>query len=237
MASRRRLGSRAQGVERADSSRGSLGALYEKLSPGPGRTEFAVSSHQRARLHGAMVEIAGTGGYEMVTVRKLARLAGVSTGSFYKHFDDKDECLLSTYESLVRRTARRMVEAEKGGRDWRERLRRGLRTLANDIAAEPKAARLVLVEAFALGPPAFERMSRAETIFESVVAASFSKAPQEVTPPPLVARGILAGATWVARARILGAGAAEVPAMVDELTEWALSYAGDAGAALERGRV
>jgi AcrR family transcriptional regulator len=170
-------------------------------------------------------------------VRKLAELAGVSTGSVYKHFDGKEECLLSTYESLVRRTARRMAEAERDGRDWRERLRRGLQTLAQDIAAEPKAARLVLVEAFAVGPPVFERMSRAEAIFESVVGAGFTQAPEGVAPPPLVARGIVAGATRIARTWILGSGREEAPAVIDELTEWALSYVGDVDIGLERGRI
>jgi AcrR family transcriptional regulator len=219
----------AEVVERAERSAGSLGALYEKLSPGPGRAEFDVASHQRARLHGAMVEIAGEHGYEAVTVRKLASLAGVSSRTFYKHFGEKEECLLSTYERLVRRTARRMVEAQKGGRDWRERLRRGLRMLAHDIAAEPKAARLVLVEAFAVGSPALERMSRAEAIFESVVGASFTQEPGEVAPPPpLVAAGIVAGATRVARIRILAGGVGAAPSVADELTEWALSYTGGA---------
>jgi AcrR family transcriptional regulator len=216
----------AEVVERAGRSAGSLGALYEKLSPGPGRAELDVSSHQRARLHGAMIEIAGEHGYEAVTVRKLARLAGVSSRTFYKHFGEKEECLLSTYERLVRRTARRMVEAQRGGRDWRERLRRGLYMLAHDIAAEPKAARLVLVEAFVVGRPALERMSRTEAIFESVVGATFTQAPEEVAPPPLVAAGIVAGATRVARMRILAGGVGTAPPVVDELTEWALSYTG-----------
>lgn len=172
-----------------------------------------------------MIELAGKNGYAAVTVRDLTRLAGVSTRSFYEHFGDKEECFLSTYEWLARRAARRMVGSQKAGQDWRQHLHLGLRRFVHDVAAEPKAAHLLLIEASAIGLPALARMSRTEAIFEAVLNTSLSQASEEEMPPPFAARTIVSGATRVARARLLAGHAEELPEVVDELTEWALSYA------------
>jgi AcrR family transcriptional regulator len=214
----------AEAMEQAGWSAGAPGALYERLRPGPGRPRLEVSSHQRTRLRGAMIEIAAEQGYQAVTVRKLARLASVSTGSFYKHFGEKERCFLSTYEGLVRRAARRAIESQRSGWDWREQLRLGLGTLARELAAEPKAARLVLIEAFAVGPAAQEQISHAEAIFEAVVRAALVQAPKHEAPSPLLARAIVAGATRVARVHLLSGRAEQLPGAVDELLDWALSY-------------
>ena len=204
----------------------SVGAVYEKLRPGPGRPEPEVASHQRTRIHAAMIEIAAESGYDAVTVRKLTRLAHVSTGSFYKHFEDKEECFLSTYEQLVLAAARRMVSAQRAGQDWRERLRLGLRTLTEDVAAEPKAARLVLLEPFAVGPAASDRIARAQAISEAVVRASFNQGAGPIAIDSFLVSAIVAGATRVTRARLLAERVEALPELVDQLLEWACSLVG-----------
>ena len=108
---------------------------YGKLSPGPGLSSREVASHQRARLHAAMVEIAGEYGYEAVTVRELARLAGVSTRAFYEGFRDKEECFLKTYELVVQRAAAEIYSAQNGERRWPKRLRRALAALGRHAEA------------------------------------------------------------------------------------------------------
>jgi AcrR family transcriptional regulator len=199
--------------------------LYEKLSPGPGKLPREVSSHQLTRLRGALIEIAGEDGYGAVTVRRLTQRAGVSTRSFYEHFDDKDGCFLNTYEWLVRNAARGMMGSQKAGRDWRQRLRLGLWRFTRDLAAEPKAAHLLLLDAFAVGPPALEPISHAEAIFDAVVNSSLARAPKEEMSPPFAARAIVSGVTRVARVRLLAGRIKELPAVADELMEWACSFA------------
>ena len=58
--------------------------LAGKLSPGPGLPPSEVAHHQRARIHSAIVEIAGERGQEAVTIREIARLSGVSSRAFYR---------------------------------------------------------------------------------------------------------------------------------------------------------
>jgi AcrR family transcriptional regulator len=202
--------------------------LYEKLRPGPGRSGAEVSAHQRTRLCEAMIEIVAESGYDAVTVRRLTRLAGVSTRSFYQHFDDKQECFLATHERLVLTSVRNIVRAQKKvGLDWRERLRLGLSGLMRQIVAEPQRARLVLVEAYARAPTV-EHLASARAIFESAVRSCSGRAPGEVALPPFVVSAIVAGVTRVARDRVLSGRERELPQLVDDLGAWALSYSGEA---------
>jgi AcrR family transcriptional regulator len=193
-----------------------------------------VSSHQRSRIFRAMTEIAGEEGYDAVTVRELSSLAGVSTRAFYKHFQDKDECVLQTYEMVVQRAAARIAAAQSGERDWRERLRRAFAAFAHEVASKPQAARLALLEPYAVGPTAIEQLSRTDNLFETMIVESFARAPERVELPPLVVKGIVAGVARVTRALLLADRERELPKRVDELLQWTLSYRDLATSELER---
>ncbi len=210
----------------------SPGVPYARLKPGPGRPASEVAEHQRARIHAAMVEIAGERGYEAVTARELSRLSGVSTRAFYSHFDGKEECFLHTHEAIVRRAARRIVLAQAGERDWRERLRLAFEAYAGELAREPAAARLVLIEAYSAGPAALEQIRRAQRSFEAMVAESFGRAPDRAAVPQLVIEGVVAGAERVARARLAAEREGELARLGSALAGWALACGSEAAASL-----
>ncbi len=171
-----------------------------------------------------MVDIVSERGYAAVTVRELAGRAGVSTRTVYEHFENKEQCLLITVDQVVRRAVKRVAVSQQGAQDWEERLRRGFSTFAQEIERKPQIGRLAFVEALAAGPPALQRMRAAEQIFEAMVEDSFAGAPDEVTVPPLVIEGIVAGAASVVRARLLNGEEHELPEIADELVEWALCF-------------
>jgi AcrR family transcriptional regulator len=221
------LSGRARGVGGEISAGGSrLGSgapektRYPRLHPGPGSSREQVASHQRARIYAAMIELVAERGYGAVTIKELARLAGVSKHTFYDYFADKDECFLATYELLARRSAKRVEAAQRSSEEWQERLRLAFCAWVGDLACDPKAARLALVEAFAGGPAALERMRRSDGIFAAMIEQSFARAPDGILVPALVVRGIVAGMARVARARLLDGRERELPALADELLEW-----------------
>jgi len=197
--------------------------LYSKLSPGPGRSRVEVAAHQRERLLKSMVQITGERGYTAVTVRELAQLAGVSTRAFYEHFEGKEECFLRTYELVVRRATTRIVISQRGEPNWLERLHLAFAAFAQGIATKPDGARLALVEPFTAGPAALERTRTTEGAFETMVGEAFARAPGRPEVPTLILKGIVAGITSVARARLLTSREGELPGLVDELLDWTLS--------------
>jgi AcrR family transcriptional regulator len=198
-------------------------ALYDKLSPGPGRLASDVAAHQRARIHSAMVELVGERGYAAVKMRDVVRLAGVSTRSFYDNFGSKEDCFLRTHELIVRGAARRIDAAQAEELDWRERTRLVFDAFAREVTNAPYAARLVLVDAYEAGIDALEQAWRAESTFEALIGVSIARDPDGVVVPPLVAEGIVAGVARLTRFRLLAGKEEDFAGLGDELTEWVLA--------------
>lgn len=181
-----------------------------------------MADHQRARIHSAMIEVVTERGYEAVTLRELASLAGVSTRAFYKHYASKEECFLRTHELIVRRVVRRMVAAQAGGLAWHKRLRATFDVFFEEMAQDPRAARLILVDAYCVGPAAHEQLRRADHTFEARFKSCFDRDPSGAEIPPILIKAIAAGMTSIARSRLVTNREAELPELGNDLTAWAL---------------
>ena len=179
-----------------------------------------------------MVELVAEHGYDAVSVAALVRRAHVSKRDFYKRFSGKEECFLATYDIIVNHSLRGIHAAVEDEGEWRERLRVGYLTFAGQIAGNPEAARVALVEAFAVGAGGVERMLRTNRLFEALVARSLAPADGSPRPPRLLVKGIVAGCGRVARARLLSGDPRQLTHDGDELMEWALSFCDDDAARL-----
>src|SRR6202035_2404422 len=207
-------------------------ALYPKLRPGPTRDHDAVAGNQRSRLIGAMIEEVAARGYVDATLARLVGLAGVSKRTFHEQFGTKEAYFLATYDVIVANAVRRIGAAYRSEADWHARLRAAFAAYAAEVAEEPNAARLVLIEVLGAGPEALARMHRTRLIFEQLLIVSFGDAPDGVTLTPLIAKGIVCGVERVTRQRLLGDDLSELPAFADDLLAWAVSYRSPAAAAL-----
>ncbi len=150
-----------------------------------------------------MVELVAEHGYNAISVEKLTGRARISKRDFYKLFAGKEECFLAAYDTIVSHSVRGIIAAAEGEEEWRERLRLGSLAFADQITSSPKAARLVLVEVFTAGAVAVERMQRTNLLFEALVAKNLALAEGAPRLPPLVVKGIVAGGSRLARARLL----------------------------------
>jgi AcrR family transcriptional regulator len=175
-----------------------------------------------------MVELVAEHGYNAVAVSTLSNHAGVSKRDFYKHFDSKEECFLAAYDIIVSQSVREILAAAEGEEAWCERLRLGFLAFAGQIADNPEAARLALVEVFAAGAVAVERMLHTNRLFEALVAKNFALADGGPQLPGLVVKGIVAGGSRVARARLLSGRPGQLTLDGGALMEWALTFCDDA---------
>lgn len=188
-----------------------------------------------------MIEAVARDGYTATTVAGLTALAGVTKKSLYRHFDDKLDCFLVTYDLVVGGAAERIQAAYRGdgalARDelaWHAGLCRAFDAFAEELSLRPKHARLALVEALAVGPAALPRIERGEAIFTTMLDQSLRQAPDGVALPSTLLRGIVGGIWYVARSRLLIGEQAALSDVSRELLQWLLSYRSPAIAALER---
>lgn len=202
-----------------------IAPMYRRLPHGPsGMDREEVARNQRARLYGAMIESISQRGYKATTVAHAIGLAGVSRRAFYELFANKEECFLATYDIVVARARKRMLDAWATERGWANRLHASCKALLDDIAEQPKGPHLVLVDALGIGPKARERMLLASFAFERAIIGGFQVAPDGVALSRLTARGIVGGVRHVAFTRLLEERPRELYALTDEVLDWLEAY-------------
>lgn len=198
-------------------------SLYRQLRPGPGRKREEVQANQRARVIAATIECVADRGYERTTVGSIVRLAGVSKASFYEQFSGKDECVVAACDTALRAAARAVLRGEKGGGDPRERLQAGLTALADLIAAQPKAAKLVLVDGLASTPEVRAHVCRRFGLFAALARERLTATGRHKLPNAL-SIGIARGIEHHVR-RCVAAGCPErFRDLVDPLLDWGLAF-------------
>jgi AcrR family transcriptional regulator len=199
--------------------------LYRRLPHGPnGLEREEVARHQRARIFGAMIESIAERGYQTTTVADVIALAGVSRRAFYEQFANKEDCFLATYDIVVARARKQVIDAWLHERGWSNRLHAACKELLDHIASEPKGPRLVLVDALGVGPQVRERMQLAGLAFERLIAVIFQLAGDGVQAPPLAARAIVGGVRHVAFLRMLAGRERELATLTDEVLDWIQAY-------------
>jgi AcrR family transcriptional regulator len=114
-----------------------------------------VRAHQRLRLLEAAARAVAEQGYGRITAARVTELAGVSSRTFYQHFEDLWACLLAAYETEASRLCQEIEGAcaalveERGpiaAADRRGRARTGIAAALGFLAAEPDVARLLSAE-------------------------------------------------------------------------------------------
>jgi AcrR family transcriptional regulator len=195
-----------------------------RLKPGPGMDPAEVAENQTGRLVRAMTEMVAEHGYDSVKVREVVKLAGVSSKTFYRLFESKEDCFLRTHEIIVRDARAGLLHSQSEVEDWRERPRLVYAAFARELERDGSSAHLALVDAYNDGPAALEQAQRAEETFAAMIAASFARAPDGVVVPPMVIEGMLAGIARVARRRLRIGRERELVGLEAELMGWAMCF-------------
>jgi AcrR family transcriptional regulator len=212
-----------QGASRSIDGLGVSHAPCGKLKPGPGRAASEVARHQRARIQRAMVEVAFERGYEAVTARELARVAGVSTRTFYSHYSSKEECLLATHQLIVSKVLRNLDVTQAAGVDSKERLQLAIEKIVREWGSDPRAAHLMLIDIHTAGPLPAERSQRAKRSIEAKLREGVASVVDSSSALPLLIEGVVAGLFVVARSRLLNEQQGALVNRAEDLAQWATS--------------
>jgi len=116
-----------------------------------------MDAQQREVLLRAMMhELVGKG-YGEASVERAREVAGVSAADFEAEFAGKDECLFAAYDQLTETVVARASADCDQDDPWPARVRVGLESLLDAVAAYPEIAK-ALTRAFpGIRPAAYER--------------------------------------------------------------------------------
>jgi AcrR family transcriptional regulator len=142
-----------------------------RLPRGPhGLSRAEVSTSQRTRLMAALAELLADRGYAAVTIGELAARAGVSRGTFYEHFADKEACLLAAYDHFAASLREAMAAEVAEDAPWNAFIDAALSGYLGTLERDPVSARAFVVQMDAAGSAALERRRVAVHAFAALLA-------------------------------------------------------------------
>jgi AcrR family transcriptional regulator len=188
-----------------------------------------VAADQRERLYEATIEAVDERGFVATTISDLVKRAGVSRRSFYEHFENKEECLLATYDVLIERLTARIATAYDPKAELDLQIEAIVEALFAASSDRPDAARLVSVEMGAAGPIGIERWARDAEQLTHFIMAVFEHAPGPGTIPEPVARAIVGALRAILYARVRRertsrALKAELQKLTPDIVTWIMSF-------------
>ncbi|HET9198867.1 MAG TPA: TetR/AcrR family transcriptional regulator [Solirubrobacterales bacterium] len=190
-----------------------------------------VAAHQRERLFEATVELVAKRGYRSTSIDQIVKAARVGYVAFYDLFDGKEDCFLAAFDRIAEETAEALAEAVSGEQDWPRQMAAALGCVLDLVVAEPRRARIALVEVQAAGPTAYARYE--ETIDRAVPklreGRALSKDAAELSDT--LEEAILGGVVWVIHQRLVRGEMGEAESLLEQAIQIALSpFLGDAEA-------
>lgn len=197
-------------------------AMKPAKAPGAAPPSGGLSADQRQRILEAAEHLIGERGCRGASIEAIVKAAGVSSVTFYEHFEDKEACFVAAFDRAVIETAAALSAAGEG-EAWPDRVRTVLAALAAAIAAGPDRARLCLVEAQTGG-------SLLSARYEAMLDAAASRlrqgrlletAPREL--PDTVEEASVGAIAWLLRQRVEQGEGRTIEALVPRLVEIALS--------------
>jgi AcrR family transcriptional regulator len=197
------------------------------------RPRGVLAGAQRERILAAAERLIAEKGCSKTTIEAIVKVAGVSSVTFYEHFEDKEACFVAAFDRAVEETRAELREAIGEALDWPDQIRAGLRALLEAIDADPARARMCLVEAQRGGP---QLHTRYEATLDSAAAELSAGRALDSAPAGLseaLEEATAGGLAWLLRERLELGGGGSLEELLPRMIEIALSpYLGDGEARL-----
>ncbi len=197
---------------------------YAEFRLPPGRHGIPpeeVAANQRWRLLGAAAEVLAERGHVQTTSTLVAKAAGVSPATFYKHFDNIADCQLATFEMAADCIWVAVNAAcTEPKLEWRRRLREALDSALRFLSGEPAIAHLLGGEMPAgVSEVAQARAALIERL-AGLLASGRELRPEGAAELPAGAEThLVAGALALVGDRVAAGEVAGLPSLAPELTE------------------
>ncbi len=203
---------------------GSSETLRERqLRPGPGVPRDEVERNQRERLYGAMVAVCAENGYLNTSVSDVIAVAGVSRGTFYKYFEDKEACFTAAIDEIIA-AALTVVETAVAESSGAEIPPEGLSAFLQLMVWQPAAARVCFIEVYPAGPRAIAKADWAADRFVEISKRVLDEMPGKRGLPEEIVRAMIGGVRKVLQNRLHRAAEAELLELVEPFLELGLLY-------------
>lgn len=187
-----------------------------------------VAEQQRERLFTATVELVAKRGYRNTSVNHIVKAARVGHAAFYELYEGKEDCFLAAFDRIVAESTEAVSEAVAETDGWPEEMAAGLACLRDLIVADPRRARIALVEVQAAGPRAYTRYEEAVDRVAPKLREGRAFSKEAAALSSTLEEAILGGILWIVHQRLVKGELGEADALLEETVQIALApYLGD----------
>ena len=174
-----------------------------------------VASFRRRRITDALAELCVEEGFRASTVDRISRRAGVSRGTIYEHFDNREHVFLTLVDSsiaeLLGRTETACEEARAAGEPG---LEAGLAAVLAWVAEQPAHAWALFVDAFGATPESMRRYLAAVAEFTGLLSGAV---PNQVSRSEVVEESLVGGIASLISGTIRAGEADRAPELLPEM--------------------
>jgi AcrR family transcriptional regulator len=203
--------------------------------PGPqpvSRTDAAAD--QRRRILETTAALVAEHGYQGTTIETIVRGAKVGYATFYKNFEDKQQCYLELLDAAYGVTFYRVQRAYDREQEWPDQVAAGLGALFENIVAHPDVGRACLVEVLTAGPEAVARHEELLKQFIPLLQPGRELNPRRAELPDTLEDTLTGGVLWVINQRLIAGDVGALRGLLPETIEFVLRpYVGEQKAARE----
>jgi AcrR family transcriptional regulator len=190
-----------------------------------------VAAHQRERLFEATVELVAKRGYRNTSVDHIVKAARVGYVAFYDLFADKEACFLAAFDRIVEEATEELMEAVAGEEEWPRQMAAALGCLLDLIAADPRRARIALIEVQAVGPEGYARYEQVIDRAVPVLRQGRELSEEAAQLSETLEEAVLGGIIWIVHQRLVKGELDDTEDLLRQSIQIALSpYTGDAEA-------
>jgi AcrR family transcriptional regulator len=180
-----------------------------------------VEENQRNRLMAGAIASLAERGYPATTAGHIIAAAGVSNSTFYRHYPDKEACVLATYAATVAWLECEVAAALSRSDPWPDRIHQATVAGLALLDSDQRLARLCVIEILATGLRGQAANRRTVDRLALYLAGGRAERAFAADLPPHLEVTLVGGALSLI-ARSLGDGA-PLTSLAPELTEYLLA--------------
>lgn len=113
--------------------------------------EFVEENHRNRLMAGAIASLSERG-FPATTVAHINDAAGVSNSTFYRHYADKEACVLAAYGGIVAWLEAEVAATVAPTHQWPVRVHQAVTTTLALLDSDQRLARVCALEIFSTGP-------------------------------------------------------------------------------------
>jgi AcrR family transcriptional regulator len=182
----------------------------------------------RQRLLEAMLAASGELGYEQVAVRHVIERAKTSRATFYKNFEDREDCFAEAFRDASDWLYRRLIGAARRRPSWREGLRAAMAELLEFCANQPAIAKALFVEVHAAGERSLTQRRELMERLSHALDSARREIPSRQAPPPITSNFIVGAIDTLVSAKLMDGDAERAAEMLPGLLHFVvMQYFGE----------